>query len=284
MALEPANAELAAIWRREVTLGCRWVEVPNTAGVLGDVQEGEAGGLFVHADRWPRRRAYMKPRKRDPDPRSARAAREKICADLAFEVGCLVPPVVLARRENGPTQEERACSVSLVMYPRQFPWEQVKKFALSGPPGTELLRERLPTAAATGLAFDTWVGQTDHNDHPHNIIFGYVPHDDPSIAATDGDYVFLDYAMALGWRGGWEGNGSNALGIAPFPPAMKAAIDRGILEGTLERIESLTEETVAEVVNRIPDEYLVAEQREIILKGLHHRRTALRGWLAPLMS
>jgi hypothetical protein len=130
-----------------------------------------------------------------------------------------VPPVVLARREDAPIDEERGCCVSLVMYPRQFPWEQIKRFLDAPPPGTEILRERLRVAAAHGLAFDTWVGQTDHADHhPHNIVFGYVAGSDPSQPFAEAEYVFLDYAMALGWNGLWEGDGAQAMGIAPFPP------------------------------------------------------------------
>jgi len=167
------------------------------------------------------------------------------------------------------------------MYPRQFSWEQVKKFVEAGPPGTELLRDRLPIAAAKGVAFDTWVAQTDHNDHPHNIVFGFVP-GDASEPIVDGDYLFLDYAMALGWGGGWEGEGWNALGIAPFPPAMQAAIDRSTLGGILDQIENVSDETISAVVNRIPDDYLVPEQRAVILRGLIGRRALVRGLLANL--
>src|SRR4051812_97789 len=116
MALMPPTEELARLWRRELFCDCWWSICATQSGVLGYVAEGEAGGRFVVADRWPARRAYMKPRRRDPDLRRARAAREKICADLAYEVRCRVPPVVLLRREGDPSDEERVCCVSLVMY------------------------------------------------------------------------------------------------------------------------------------------------------------------------
>ena len=234
MALVPPTAELAAIWRREVFLACGWSECRNQAGVLGDVREGEAGGLFVTTDRWP-------------------------------------------------ASEERACSVSLVMYPRQFSWEQIRQLAQAGPPGTELLRERLPRAAAHGIAFDTWVGQTDHDDHPHNIVFGYHRAGEGARASLDGDYVFLDFAMALGWGGAWDA-GSSALGVAPFPPVMAEAIDMPSLGGILDRIEAVPDDTIAEIVHRIPDDYLVPEQRDAIARGLRARREATRALLAPMVG
>jgi hypothetical protein len=278
MALVPPTEELARLWREQVFLDCRWTVCANQSGVLGYVAEGEAGGRFVVADRWPERRAYMKPRRRDPDPRRARAAREKICADLAHDVGCRVPPVVLSRREGDPFDEERACCVSLVMYPRQYPWEQIKRFLQAGPPGTEILRERLPVAAAEGFAFDTWVGQTDHTDHhPHNIVFGYVLGDDPKQPPLEAEYVFLDFAMALGWGGLWEGDGARTMGAAPFPPGMIDAIDTIALGGILDRIENIADTTIADIVNRIPDDYLSTAQREVIAGGLRARRALVRG-------
>ncbi len=285
MVLVPPTDELARLWRKATFLDCRWTACANQSGVLGYVAEGEAGGRFVVADRWPERRAYMKPRRRDPDPRRARSAREKIAADLAYEVGCRVPPVVLSRREGDPPDEERACCVSLVMYPRQYPWEQIKRFLQAGPPGTEILRERLPVAAAQGFAFDTWVGQTDHADHhPHNIVFGYVLGDDPKQPPVEAEYVFLDFAMALGWSGLWEGDGAKTMGAAPFPPGMLEVIDTIALGGILDQIESIPDSTIAEIVNRIPDDYLPATQRDVIARGLLTRRALVRGLVTPAVG
>jgi hypothetical protein len=280
MALSPPTSELAGVWREALFLDCHWSTCANQAGVLGYVAEGEAGGHFVVADPWPERRAYMKPRRRDPDPHRAR---EKICADLAYEVRCRVPPVVLNRREGAPPDEERACCVSLVMYPRQYPWEQIKRFLQVGPPGTEVLRDRLPVAAAEGLAFDTWVGQTDHADHhPHNIVFGYVLGDDPKQPPIEAEYVFLDFAMALGWGGLWHGEGAKAMGIAPFPLAMIRAVDPIALGSILNRIENITDSTVSDIVHRIPGDFLAAEQREVIYQGLMTRRSLVRGLVAAV--
>lgn len=276
----PPNDELSRLWRAEVSLGCRWRLAPNQAGVLGGaVPAGEAGGLFVMTERWPQRRAYMKPRRRDPDPRKARAAREKICADLAHDLGVTVPPVVLAQRDDAPPDEENAVCVSLVLYPRQFPWEQVKRYVDAGPAGTELIRHHLPVAAAHALAFDTWVGQTDHNDHPHNIVFGYVP--GPTVTIQDAAYVFLDYAFALGWGGVWEGDGWGVLGQAPFPPAMTGAVDKAALGAILDRIESISDDTIKSVVERIPSRFLAPAEGTLIIEGLVRRRSLVRQLLTP---
>jgi len=148
----------------------------------------------------------------------------------------------------------------------------------AGPPGTEILRDRLPAAAAEGFVFDTWVGQTDHADHhPHNIVFGYLLGDDPKQPPVEAEYVFLDFAMALGWGGLWEGDGARTMGAAPFPPGMIDAIDTITLGGILDRVERTTDATITDIVNRIPDDYLPVAQREIIASGLRTRRALVRG-------
>jgi hypothetical protein len=94
------------------------------------------------------------------------------------------------------------------------------------------------------------VAQTDHADHhPHNVVFGYADFDDDVYRGAE--FVFLDYAMALGWAGSWDTD-------------------------PLHRIENLPEATISTIVNRIPDDYLVAQQREVILRGLVARRERVR--------
>jgi hypothetical protein len=67
----------------------------------------------------------MKPIEVLPDEEMhARAAPEKIAADLAFDLGLPVPPVQLtAFQTKGGSVP---AGVSLVMYPTQWAWEHVK--------------------------------------------------------------------------------------------------------------------------------------------------------------
>lgn len=89
-----------------------------------------------------------------------------------------------------------------------------------------------------------------------------MPSTDASQPIVDGNYIFLDYAMALGWGDGREAGTWNVLG------------------GILDQIENVSDDTVTGIVNRIPDDYLVPEQREVVLHGLIGRRALVRGLLA----
>ena len=269
--------EIAAEWRGLVEPSMRWRKCVNQAGALTDYREGEGGGYFVESDHLQGRRAYLKPRQPDVTRVFCRAAREKIASDLAADIGVCVPPVVLARRFDGGGEETCVC-VSLVMYPRQWSWGQVRGLLADrgAAPVTKAVAALVPAAAARGLAFDTWIGQTDHADHPHNIVLGYAPGDD-----ADRSFVFLDYAMAMGVKGMWEDGGHKTCFVAPFPPYMLDNLDRGILAETIGLIENMPEGLIREVVERIPASYLPEEIGRIIAHGLIERRALIRSTLTP---
>lgn len=272
--------EIAAEWRGLIDPPYRWRKCANQAGALADYREGEGGGFFVESDRLEGRRAYLKPRQPDAARVFCRAAREKIASDLAAEVGVCVPPVVLAQRFDAVGEENYVC-VSLVMYPRQWSWGQVR--GLLADRGTSNIGRSLagwvPKSAAHGLAFDTWLGQTDHADHPHNVIFGLDPNDE-----TDQAFVFLDYAMAMGVKDAWENQGYLACSVAPFPPYMIDNLDSKALAETINVIENVTDSRIWDLVTRVPASYLPAEKGATIADGLIARRLLLRSALAPQLG
>lgn len=269
--------EIAAEWRGLVEPSLRWRKCVNQAGALADYREGEGGGFFVESDWLQGRRAYLKPRQPDAMRAFCRAAREKIASDLAADIGVCVPPVVLARRFDAAGEETSVC-VSLVMYPRQWSWGQIRGLLADRGASTitKAVAALVPEAASRGLAFDTWIGQTDHADHPHNIIFGYDPADE-----ADRSFVFLDYAMAMGVKGMWENGGHMACSVAPFPQYMINNLDRQVLAETIAVIETMPDGQIREVVGRIPASYLPEEQGGIIADGLIGRRALIRSTLAP---
>lgn len=281
----PEAADIAATWRREAVSPWRWRLCDSQAGVVDGYKEGEAGGLFVTCDEVPRR-AYLKPTRRERGPFTNRAAREKIVADLAWDLGVNVPPVLLFRREGMTGDRESLCSVSLVMCKRQFPWLTVKRLIVDAADddARALIMKDLPIAAARAMALDAWVMQFDHNDHPHNIVMGISGPDQASL-------IFLDYALSLGhawthteafksigWRR-WNDDEKGWLAAVPtlFPPHLVRFLHRDELWATVEKIESFPEDVIRDVVGRIPSDYLTDLERDTLVKGLIERRSVIRG-------
>jgi hypothetical protein len=272
------NGTIAAEWRAVAAIDCTWRPTENQAGTVGYLVEGEGGGRYVTWERYPHRRAYLKPTRRDPDPARARAAREKIASDLAHDLGVPVPPVVLSEVRNG--SEERFVALSLVMFPLQWAWSQTKRFINVASDAGNLIRRTAYTAAAQGLVLDTWLAQPDHTEnHEHNIIFGYVPGD-----ATCNQLLFLDYAFSLGFGRAWENELYRDCSIAPFPRALCENLDQRTLEATVAQVEAFPEQTVREVVTRIPATHLAIDQRAVIIDGLVARRSLVRSALAAYLS
>lgn len=264
-------------WRELVTSPWSWRRCPNQAGALAHPTNSEAGGFFVTSDELGGSRAYLKPLRRPMPAGQVRAAREKIVADLAHDLGVLVPPVLLYDRGVTPSGEEQHVCLSRVMFSRQWSWQQAKQLIVLAQDdrATKIVMSALSVDPAKAFALDAWVGQPDHNDHPHNIVFGYIPSSTP-----DGRFVFLDYAWSLGYhtkgRFNWDNGGWQATDCPPFPPHMIRFLDKQVLKETVELIEQMDDANVKEVVERIPDHFLPDNQRRMILTGLLGRRTLVR--------
>jgi hypothetical protein len=204
-----------------------------------------------------------------------RAAREKIAADLAHDLGVPVPPVQLTTRSDG--RNVKPVAVSLVMYPRQWAWEQVK----TQPVGETVHGAALVAILAQAtpmLAFDTWLAQTDHGDHPHNIVWGY----DPASMANAG-LIFLDYSFSMGYSGGWKDGHWRTVEMAPFPALLLQHLDRSALRDTIQKIEAYPAEVIREVVGRLPDSHMPPPQRDLLQEALIGRKSLLKDCLQRLL-
>ena len=261
------------MWRAECVSEAHWFEAENQAGAADAI----ADGFYMVSACIDWRRAYVKPRK--PGGPKGRPAREKIAFDLAFELDVPLAPAVLIDRHDAGSSQANYVNASLVMFPSQQPWWAVCR-ALNRP-GPSPLRARaqqtLARDAARGIAFDTWVGQTEHHpNHPHNIVLGW--------SDAESSFVLLDYEYAFGGLDDqWRGERSSSCTVAPFPDELLENLDDDELEETVGRIEALPTSVMEEIVMRIPAEFLGEAHKEEILRGLVARqslvRTALRGMI-----
>lgn len=266
--MRSADRELADEWRQAVIRSWGWRPAKNQAGASSDHAPGEAGGLFVGCDELPRHRAYMKPKKKEPG--KFRAAREKIAADLAHDLGLCIPPVLLAQRNDAKSNEEEHVCVSLVLYPKQWSWKQLrpKIEQNSDTRIAELAEQMMPEVAGLALAFDTWIGQWDHGDHPHNIVFGY----DPKAPEEEHSFVFLDFAFSMGLDGRWSDERYKIIEEAKFPKLMRDSIGQSEIEDGIKAIEELPDQAILDVVDRIPGTHIDSADRQLIKDALCFRK------------
>lgn len=197
--------------------------------------------------------------------KTSHVAQEKICSDLAREVGVNVPEVRLGRFEghSGTVAVSMAHgteSVDLAMLQSRAPdlygSGQVQK-AIQGASGL--------------LPFHAWVKTEDLKD-------------DHLLVAEDGAGGFtvaaIDFSFSMRWV-----NPQDPVEASNGPPALTRDPDRNVIAATVEQIERCTDERIAEIVDRIPDDALSSADRERIIRGLQARRGRVRdamrakGWL-----
>jgi len=252
-------------WRREVCSNHPWKR-DGTATLA----PGEAGGFRVCCDGVPFG-AYLKPTRRDSA--TARAANEKIVADLAADLGFDVPSVLLYRRPECPPEEETHCCVSLIQYPEQYEWRPIWNLAAMDQFIKSIVTALLARYSGN-VALDLWIGQTDRNNE-RNAIFGIDPQN-----KADGQFMFLDHSYSLNKENRWRANDSwRTIEMVPLPAAFRESLVKNTVVEACDRIAAFTDDAVVAIVNRIPEEFMSQAERQTVITALTGRKGQLREFI-----
>ncbi len=222
---------------------------------------------------------YAKPgHDQQPIDQHPRAAHEKICSDLAFDLGLPIPPCVLWAPTTAPIANGSArLSVSLLAFTRPNKWSTV----LTKPETTGRILPQVAPIAAAMAAFNTWVGNTDH-DNGGNVLAT----EDTSEAQVVVRVAYIDYANALSMKFGADPaapeNWTTRSVVRPYPrvdPYRPGMPDLATMAAVVQRIEALPDPTITEIVERIPAAFITDGRRRTTVLGLLHRKTVLREWM-----
>jgi hypothetical protein len=214
--------------------------------------------------------AYLKPTKDEPN--HPRAAYEKIASDLAYEVELSVPPVVLYVRPDPQPGQAKEVALSLLVASQVFPWGELFDFGtLDGGLGAKrALHQILKFVFSVGaglVAFDAWLGNTDRNN-PNNVILAREEN-------TLGTLYFLDFSNSMDFNGGWSGGNDLVFSTVGLPPAFAMSLDGDRVREGAERISSIPDSKVREIVTRIPDDFLAPDRRGALSDNLVARKAIL---------
>ena len=183
-----------------------------------------------------------------------RAAHEKITSDLAYLLELPVPPVILWDRG---TQENAAqhVSISAWAFSPAVTWDEAQAHL------REDEHRLVEPAVSAMLAFETWIGATDHKSD-HLLV---------NLHGTGLQLAFIDYAYSLShsWKSPEEPIGP-PHGYVPVPR------DDAAVAATVALIENFGEDVINRIVNRIPQAYLPTGNHDVIISNLTNRRTKLR--------
>lgn len=198
------------------------------------------------------------------------AAREKIAADLGFDLKIPVAPVLLCDSGKRFGAEQEECCVSLVTHPVIAPWSAVFTEAILasdiGKAASEDARDPLSRIAV----FDLWIGNPDR-DNLGNMVYG----DDPSMQARKGIYAF-DHDLAMGGSANcWKDGGWASMAVMPFPKFIHRLLDKEVMLHAVSVIHNLPEDRLRACVDRIPDRYMSPLARNDTVNGLLNRKQPL---------
>ena len=259
--MRPTNQDIAKQWRELIELKVVWHDAASHIFM----RTGRCRGKPCSYEGFDRV-AYVKPTTSETANQYA-AAREKVAADLAFDLNINVPPAVLAPKVRDVSAEV-ACVASLVMRDMQMNWRLA---CVSGPAGKDLI-QAIPNRDVAGtrlLVFNTWLCQHDHqDDDPQgNLVIGYGL--DDTDAYTDVELVALDYEGALAV------DKKVARRPGSFPHQFAQSLQKVALEEAIAAIENYSTEALRQIMLRIPERYVPVDVRDEMLDALLQRRDTL---------
>lgn len=259
--------EVMREWRGGVFSTLDWERCPSPAGVE---KEGGSKGFFVRADGFPFL-AFLKPTI-DMLEHTPWSAVEKICADIAIDLGLPVAPVQLYRRTDAPQGVEQRTCLSLVMHEdfRELPSSWTPQDALS-----EIAVKSALARASGVVALDAYLQNSDRSEAETNIIF-YHNRDNPDKSG----FFFIDFANCLNRQDRWVNGGWESVTVPNLPKIVWDSLDLGILMNTVEDIENLPDSSIEEIVRRIPEDYQSAKRRDVVESALKERRGLIRSTVA----
>ena len=255
-------------WRKMVVSTDEWNLHINSAR---PANPGEAGGFYVKSQQ-SGAVAYLKPRKQDPNENWRHAAHEKIASDLAYEVDFNVPPVMLYQRTGTPPDEPTEVSLSLLVAGQVH---ELNEMCVPGAadggiaqwPALLRIVKFVFSAAAEHVAFDAWLGETDHQN-PRNFL---VVCEENTLASL----YFLDYSNSMDFNGGWSGGNHLRFSKVAIPPAFASCLTRERVCAGAEKIVEIPDGTVEEIIKRIPNQFMAQEKRDSLVGYLIARKSKL---------
>jgi len=254
----------AAEWRKVASTGLDWVPISLPGTALGTM----AGYFVQHGELVGFAKPSRGPNAANPVPV---AAHEKIAADFAYDLHLPVPPVDLWDRATRKGNLYQYCAVSLVPFQPLDKWETL----LRVPAAADRLLPELAFAASAMLAFDTWIDNLDRINSG-NLLAG----EDPDHGTAR--YAYIDHANSLtyGWGDGPPARIARRVG--PYPDQVTP--DGRTIGETIAAIEALSDDHIAQVVDRIPEAFISPPRKACMRAGLCRRRHDLRGVLLGLTA
>ena len=190
------------------------------------------------------------------------AAKEKIAADLAHEIGIrLVPPVLLYGNS------EQLGSLSLVCHPKSHSFQDLMVPVAGAAPGTLATSASFINLISDGfdsgiVALDALVRNTDRINLGNTML---------GTSGQEFEFLFIDFSHAMVWAAANYDRFDKVL----LPPPLLSMLNRKDAEAAAARIEQLPDDAIIEVVQRIPDDFANPAARRLLLDGLLVRKRSL---------